>query len=106
MKIEASGVGRRSRKRSRNDSQIKRIEPGQSFETETESKIVLTSDQEGAIVGQFHAVYHLDMNDQTVVQIEPDPATINRSPLVQLMQSADKIAVVVIIPMVYHTHRC
>ncbi len=73
LKIEASGAGRRSRRRSRNNSQIERIEPGQSFETEIESKIVLASDQEGAIAGQFHAVYHLDVNDQTLAQIEPDP---------------------------------
>ena len=73
LNIEASGAGRRSRRRSRDDSTIERIEPGKSFETEIESKIVLASDQEEAIDGQFHAVYHLDMNDQTLAHIEPAP---------------------------------
>jgi len=73
LKIEASGAGRRSRRRSRGNSQVERIEPGKSFETEIESKIVLASDQEGAIAGQFHAIYHLDVNDQTLAHIEPAP---------------------------------
>ena len=73
LKIEASDAGRRSRRRNRDDGTIERIEPGQSFETKIESEIVLASDQEGFIAGQFHAVYHLDVNDQTLVQIEPDP---------------------------------
>jgi hypothetical protein len=73
MKIEASDAGRRSRKRNRGKSTIETIEPGQSFKTKIESKIVLDSGQEEGIAGKFHAVYHLDVNDQTLAQIEPEP---------------------------------
>jgi hypothetical protein len=73
LKIQTSGKGRRSRKRKRDDSPIKRIQPGQTFETGIEGKIILDSDQEGSIAGQFNAIYHLDINDQTQAQIEPAP---------------------------------
>ena len=73
MKIEASDAGRRSRKRSRGGSTIETIEPGQSFKTKIESKIVLDPGQEEGIAGQFHAVYNLDVNDQVLAQIEPEP---------------------------------
>jgi hypothetical protein len=73
LKMETSGKSRRSRKRKRDESPIERIEPGQSFETEIESRIVAASDKEGSIAGQFHAVYHLDTNDQMLAQIEPAP---------------------------------
>ncbi len=73
LEIEASDSRRRPRKRKRDKSTIERIEPGQSFKTKIESKIVFDSDHEEGIAGQFHAVYHLDVNDQTLAQIEPEP---------------------------------
>jgi hypothetical protein len=72
LKIEDSNPRRRSGKSNRSKNAIKRIGPGQRFKTVIESKIVFDSGHEGNIAGEFHAVYHLDVSDQTPAQIEPE----------------------------------
>ena len=63
-----------SRSRSgRGGGPIQKIAPGQAFETEIEGKIVAASDQEASIAGEFSAVYNLEVDNETLAQIEPAP---------------------------------
>lgn len=72
LRMEAATGDRWSRlKRRGNPAQ--RIAPGQILENEVEGKIVGASDQEAFTAGQFHVVYNLEVNDQTLVQIQPAP---------------------------------
>jgi hypothetical protein len=73
LKIEASRAGGRFRMRGRRSSPVQTIAPGEVFETKIEGKIVAASDQESSIAGQFHAVYNLEVDENTLAQIEPAP---------------------------------
>ena len=74
LKMETSGDSRMSRMRRRSRSPIQEIAPGQAFETEIEGEIVAASDQATFTAGRFHAIYKLEVNDETLAQIEPAPA--------------------------------
>ncbi|MHC4678841.1 MAG: cytochrome c3 family protein [Planctomycetota bacterium] len=73
LHMEAPG-GRRSRMNRRGGSPIRRIAPGQTFETEIEGKIVTGSDELILAAGRFDAVYNLEVDEATLVQAEPRPA--------------------------------
>ncbi|MFB0552992.1 MAG: cytochrome c3 family protein [Phycisphaerae bacterium] len=65
----------RSRMRGRRSNPIQTIAPGEAFETEIEGKIVAASDQSRCIgiAGQFHAVYNIEVGENTLTQIKPAP---------------------------------
>ncbi len=71
LKIEASRAAGRFRMRGRRSSPVQRIAPGETFETKIEGKIVAVSDQGTSIAGQFHAVYNVEVDENTLAQIEP-----------------------------------
>jgi hypothetical protein len=73
LEMETSSGSRRSRMRRRSRSPIQEIAPGQAFETEIEGNIVAASDPAAFTAGRFHAIYKLEVNDETLAQIEPAP---------------------------------
>ena len=73
LEMETPSGNRRSRMRRQSRSPIQEIAPGQAFETEIEGKIVAASDQATFTAGRFHAIYKLEVNDETLAQIEPAP---------------------------------
>ena len=73
MKIEASRAAGRFRMRGRRSNPVQTIAPGEAFETEIEGKIVASSNQEAFIAGQFHAVYNIEVDKNTLTQIKPAP---------------------------------
>ncbi|MCH7559465.1 MAG: hypothetical protein IIB56_18715 [Planctomycetes bacterium] len=76
LKIEASRATGRFRRRGRRSPDkigIQTIAPGEAFETKIEGKIVVASDQESSIAGQFHAVYNIEVDENALAQIEPAP---------------------------------
>ncbi|TKJ38226.1 MAG: hypothetical protein CEE38_05560 [Planctomycetes bacterium B3_Pla] len=72
LELQSAG-GRSSRRRGRSGSPIQTIAPGQAFETEIEAKIIAGPGKETFAAGQFHAVYNLEVNDETLAQVEPAP---------------------------------
>ncbi|MHC4495568.1 MAG: cytochrome c3 family protein [Planctomycetota bacterium] len=72
LELQSAG-GRSSRRRGRGGSPIQTIAPGQPFETEIEAKVVAGPGKEAFAAGQFHAVYNLEVNDETLAQVEPAP---------------------------------
>ncbi|MHC4535937.1 MAG: hypothetical protein ACYS6K_18465 [Planctomycetota bacterium] len=66
-----AGRDRWSRYRRRNP--VQRIAPGKAFEAEVEGKVVAPDDQVTLAVGQFSAMYSNEVNDDSLVQIEPAP---------------------------------
>ena len=73
LEMEASSANRWSRMRRGSRSPIQEIAPGETFETEIEGEIVAASDQATFTAGQFHAIYTLEVNEETLAQIEPAP---------------------------------
>ena len=73
LKIEASRAAGRFRMRGRRSNPVQTIAPGEAFETEIEGKIVASSNQEAFIAGQFHAVYNIEVDKNTLTQIKPAP---------------------------------
>jgi len=78
LKIEPSRAAGRFRMRGRRSSPVQRIAPGGTFETKIEGKIVVhrtpygaASDRGTSIAGQFHAVYNVEVDENTLAQIEP-----------------------------------
>jgi len=84
LKMEATSAGPLSRTRSTKAGQsrsgqggnpIQKIAPGKAFETEIEGKIIAASENQAAFTaGKFYAAYNLEVNDQTLAQIQPAPA--------------------------------
>ena len=82
LKIEALSASRWSRNPNNRAGRLRpgqgggpaqTIAPGQAFETEVEGKIVAASDQEAFTAGQFSAVYDIEVNDETLAQIQTPP---------------------------------
>jgi predicted CXXCH cytochrome family protein len=73
LQVEAAGAGE-SRAGGRSGRPFQRIAPGGVFETEIEGKIVSASSQAAFAGGGFNAVYHLDVNETTLAQVQPRPA--------------------------------
>ena len=72
LRMEASSGGRWSSMRRRSNP-LQRIAPGQTFESEVEGKIVAPADQAAFAVGQFNAVYNIEVNNETLAQIQSPP---------------------------------
>jgi predicted CXXCH cytochrome family protein len=73
LQVEAAGAGE-SRAGGRSGRPFQRIAPGGVFETEIEGKIVSASSQAAFAGGGFNAVYHLDVDEATLAQVQPRPA--------------------------------
>ena len=73
LEMVTSGDSRMSRMRRRSSNPIREIAPGQAFETEIEGTIVAVSDQAAFTTGRFQAIYALEVNDETLAQIDPAP---------------------------------
>jgi hypothetical protein len=72
LKAEASGVPRNSLRRGRPVS-VQGIRPGQSFETETEARIVRASAGVASMAGPFQAVYTLQVSKEMLPELESAP---------------------------------
>ena len=72
LNIKASGGGRWSRMRKR-ERPIRKIEPGGTFETSIEGRIVADTDQAAFVAGPFHAVYTLTVDDEMLARIQSEP---------------------------------
>ncbi len=62
-----------SRMRRGRGSPVQMIAPGSVFETKIEGKFAAASGDGTPIAGQFHAVYNLDVDKQSLAGIEPAP---------------------------------
>lgn len=61
------------RNRRGSGSAIQTIAPGKTFETQVEGKIVAAPGGDEAIAGQFHAVYSLDVAEESLADLKPAP---------------------------------
>ena len=73
LKIQAASGNRLSRMRRGRGSPIQMIGPGESFEAQVEGMIVPASGRDDSIAGQFHAVYNLDVDEQSLAGLQPAP---------------------------------
>jgi predicted CXXCH cytochrome family protein len=82
LKVEASGADRWSGMRKTQPARprgggggasIQKIAPGQALDTEIEGKITAGSNPAAFAAGRFYAVYNLEVDDETLAQIEPVP---------------------------------
>jgi len=64
---------RRSRRRRKRKKPITIIEPGRTFETQLECRVVAASAEDEPVSGQFHAVYNLEMDEQALAGLQSDP---------------------------------
>jgi hypothetical protein len=72
LKMEVAR-SRFSRMRRGRGPAIQTIAPGKTFETQVEGKIVAASGGDKSIAGQFHAVYNLDVDEQSLAGLRPPP---------------------------------
>jgi len=72
LKVEASS-GRGGGAGARGGRPLLRIAPGQVLENEIEGKVVSGSGQAAFAAGRFSAVYHLDVDEATLAQVQPRP---------------------------------
>jgi hypothetical protein len=72
LKAQASDVRRDSLRRGR-PAPLQGIRPGQSFETETEARIVRGADKVAPVAGPLQAVYTLDVSEKGLPKTESAP---------------------------------
>jgi hypothetical protein len=73
LKMQAARGNRFSRMRRGRSSPVRMIAPGKTFETQVEGKVVAASVGDDSIAGQFHAVYNVDMGEQSLAGLQPAP---------------------------------
>lgn len=73
LRLDASG-GEGRGMGARGSRPFQRIAPGSAFETELTGKIVSDSNDASSAAGRYDAVYHLDVDETTLSQVQPRPA--------------------------------